>query len=70
MKVMRGDDAGKEGKVASVDYRGLRITIEGITHAKSDGTQVAKSVHPSNVLIVKLEETDPRRLQRFEGGKG
>ena len=62
---MRGDDAGKEGKVATVDYRRLRITIEGITHAKSDGKQVAKPIHPSNVVITKLVETDPRRLERF-----
>ena len=69
VKIMRGDDAGKEGKVASADYRSLRITIEGITHAKSDGTQIAKTIHPSNVLIVKLDETDPLRLKKFEGAR-
>nr|AJS13105.1 large subunit ribosomal protein L24 [uncultured archaeon] len=69
VKIMRGDDSGKEGKVATIDYRALRITVEGVTHAKSDGKQVAKSIHPSNVLIVKLDETDPLRLRRFEGGK-
>lgn len=65
VKLVRGDDAGKEGKVANVDYRSLRITIEGVTHAKSDGKQVAKPIHPSNVIIVKLDETDPLRLRRF-----
>jgi large subunit ribosomal protein L24 len=69
VKIMRGDDAGKEGKVATLDYRALRITIEGITHAKSDGKQVAKTIHPSNVRIVKLDETDPLRLKRFEGAR-
>lgn len=69
VKIMRGDDAGKEGKVATVDYRNLRITMEGITHAKSDGTQVAKPIHPSNVLIVKMDESDPLRLKRFEGAR-
>jgi len=69
VKIMRGDDAGKEGKVAHVDYRSFRITIEGITHAKSDGTQVAKAIHPSNVVITKLDETDPLRLRRFEGAR-
>ncbi len=67
VRVVRGDDAGKEGKVADVDYRSFRITIEGITHAKSDGTQVAKPIHPSNVIITKLDETDPLRLARYEG---
>ena len=69
VKIMRGDDAGKEGKVASVGYRDQRITIEGITHAKSDGTQVAKPIHPSNIVIVKLDESDPLRLKRFEGAR-
>ena len=69
VKVMRGDDAGKEGKVATVDYTKQRITIEGITHAKADGKQAAKTIHPSNVLIVKLDETDPKRLVRFEGAR-
>lgn len=66
VKIVRGDDAGKEGKVANVDYRNLRIAIEGITHAKADGTQVAKPIHPSNIIITKLDETDPLRLKRFE----
>jgi len=69
VKVIRGDDAGKEGKVATIDYRSFRITIEGVTHAKSDGTQVAKPIHPSNVMITKLDEADPLRLKRFEGAR-
>lgn len=69
VKVVRGDDAGKEGKVADVNYRRFRITIEGITHAKSDGTQVAKAIHPSNVIIVKLDESDPLRLAKFVEAK-
>ena len=68
VKIMRGDEAGKEGKVASVDYQRLRITIEGITSQKAKGQQVAKQVHPSKVKIVKLDETDPMRLRRYEEG--
>ncbi len=69
VKIMRGDDAGKEGKVAGVNYRKMRITIEGITHAKADGSQVSKLIHPSNVVITKLDETDPLRLKKFEGAR-
>lgn len=69
VKVVRGDDTGKEGKVATIDYRAFRITVEGITHAKADGTQVGKQIHPSNVIITKLDETDARRLARYEGGR-
>jgi large subunit ribosomal protein L24 len=69
VKVIRGEYRGREGKVAMVNYRSLRITIEGLTYAKADKTQVAKPIHPSNVIIKKLDETDPRRLERFEGAK-
>lgn len=69
VKIMRGDDAGKEGKVVSVDYRAFKITIEGITREKADKSQVPKPIHPSNVRIVKLDESDPLRLRRFEGAK-
>jgi large subunit ribosomal protein L24 len=69
VKVMRGEFGGREGKVARVDYRSLRITIEGLTYGKADKKQVAKPIHPSNVMITKLDETDPLRLKRFEGVK-
>ena len=64
--IARGDDAGKEGKVATADYRLGRITIEGITQAKADGKQVAKKIHPSNVIITKLDESDPWRKRKIE----
>jgi len=68
--ISRGDDKGKEGKVATVDYRAGIVTIEGITHAKADGKQVAKKIHPSNLIITKLDTSDPRRLVRLgEGAK-
>ena len=70
VQILRGDDVGKEGKVASIDYRSFRITVEGVTHAKSDGTQVAKAIHPSNVRIVKLDESDPLRLEKYKGAGG
>lgn len=67
VKVIRGEHRGREGKVSSVDYRSLRITIEELTYGKADKKQVAKPIHPSNVIIKKLDETDPLRLKRFEG---
>ena|SRR5213593_3264836 len=66
VKVLRGEHRGREGKVAAVDYRSLTITIEDVTYAKSDKSQVAKPIHPSNVIIKKLDETDKLRLKRFE----
>ncbi len=64
--IMRGDDKGKEGKVATVDYRLGRITIEGVTQAKADGKQVAKKIHPSNIMITKIDDSDAWRKRRLD----
>jgi len=69
VKIMRGDDAGKEGKVASIDVRRLLITIDGITHAKADGKQVAKKIHASNIMITSLDSTDSWRRSKLEERK-
>lgn len=64
--VIRGKDKGHEGKVTEVDHRSLRVLVEGVTVAKSDGTEVGKPIHPSNVIITKLDMTDPWRKRLIE----
>ena len=66
--VMRGEEGikGHIGKVESINRKKYRITIDGITHAKADGTQVAKGIHPSNVVITRLNTDDPRRRDRLK----
>lgn len=66
VRVIRGDDKGEQGKVASVDRKSMTIAVEGITHAKADGSQVAKKIHPSNVIIAKLDLSDPLRRKKLE----
>jgi len=61
VKVMRGDDKGKEGKVRSVDLKRERITVEGVVVARSDLSEVPRPIHPSNVMITKLELKDKQR---------
>jgi len=65
--IVRGEEKGREGKVATIDTRRLSITIEGVTVAKADKTQVAKRIHPSNVIITKLDLSDPWRRKKLEG---
>ncbi len=71
VKVMRGDDdiVGIEGKVAAVDTKAGRITVEGVTHPKADGTQVARPVHASKVTITKLDLTDVKRKEKLQRAK-
>ncbi len=61
VKVMRGDEKGKEGKVRSVDLKRERITVEGVVVARSDLSEVPRPIHPSNVVITKLELKDKLR---------
>jgi large subunit ribosomal protein L24 len=62
VKVMRGDNKGKEGKVAAVNLTSMTITVDDVSVVKSDGTEVPRPVQPSNVMITKLETKDKKRL--------
>jgi len=64
--VMRGDYAGYEGKVVKVDLKKYRIHVEGITRRKADGTVIYIPIHPSKVMITKLDLSDPRRREALE----
>ncbi|MHC1584875.1 MAG: 50S ribosomal protein L24 [Candidatus Syntropharchaeia archaeon] len=61
VKVMRGQHKGHEGKVRSVNLKTGRITVEGVTVAKADLSEVPRPIHPSNVMITKLELKDRLR---------
>jgi ribosomal protein uL24 len=68
VKIMRGKDRGKEGKVTEVDTNTGTVMIEGMTYGKADGTQVSRSFHASNLMITKLTLDDPWRKRKLEGG--
>lgn len=67
VRVMRGSFRGREGTVVSVDAAAGSVVVEGITIQKTDEKKVARPIHASNLMIVKLDETDPRRRERYEG---
>ncbi|MEW6069499.1 MAG: 50S ribosomal protein L24 [Candidatus Thermoplasmatota archaeon] len=69
VKVMRGVFKGHTGKVASVDTKARKITVEGVTIAKSDKSQVPRAIDASNVLITKLELSDAWRAKKLEKRK-
>ena len=68
VKVMRGDFKGYVGKVRSVDTKKGRLEIEGVIITKVDGKKVPRPVHASNVVITKLNLTDPWRRKKLEEG--
>jgi len=68
VRVMRGAHKGHEDKISRVITKDSRVEIEGVTITKADGTQIAKGLHPSNLLITKLNLTDNWRRQNLEKG--
>ena len=69
VRILRGDFAGYEGKVVDVDLKHVRIFIEGVQIKKADGTPVYYPIHPSKVMIVKLDLSDKYRLKLIERRK-
>ncbi|HVP41423.1 MAG TPA: 50S ribosomal protein L24 [Candidatus Krumholzibacteriaceae bacterium] len=61
VRVMRGDRKGIEGKVSKVDRKKYRISVEGITREKVDGTAIPVLIHPSKVMIINLNLDDKWR---------
>ena len=65
VKVMRGDHAGTEGLVEDVDLKRCIIKVAGVSNIRADGTEVPRSLHPSNVKIIKLDLEDAKREKIF-----
>ena len=68
VKVMRGSFKGHEDKVARVNVKKRYLEIEGLIMSKADGNKIAKPIHPSNVMITKLNLTDKWRRMKLERG--
>ncbi|HEC77433.1 MAG TPA: 50S ribosomal protein L24 [Thermoplasmatales archaeon] len=68
VKIMRGEFKGTTGKVRKVNTRKGSLEIEGVTITKVDGKKVSRPIHASNVLITKLNLTDPWRRRKLEEG--
>ncbi|MEM1551259.1 MAG: 50S ribosomal protein L24 [Candidatus Bathyarchaeia archaeon] len=69
VRVLRGDHKGFEGKVARVDRKKFKIYIEGLTREKVDGSTVFVPIHPSKVMITKLNLDDKWRKKILERRK-
>lgn len=69
VRVMRGDHKGFEGKISRVDREKYRVYIEGLTREKGDGTTIFVPVHPSKVMITKLNLDDKWRKKILERKK-
>ncbi|MBS7641603.1 MAG: 50S ribosomal protein L24 [Candidatus Bathyarchaeia archaeon] len=66
VKVLRGDYKGVTGTVVRVDYGKRRIYVDGVVRQKASGETVHVPIHPSKVMIVKLNLDDKRRVEALE----
>jgi len=64
--VVRGEYKGRTGKVVKVDTSKVRVYVEGITRERMDGTKYLVPIHPSNLIISKLDLTDKARRRVVE----
>ena len=69
--IVRGNEdiRGIEGKVMDVFTDENRVSIDGITINQADGTAVARPIHTSNLVIVKLNLADDWRKDILSKGK-
>ncbi len=66
VKIVRGEFAGVEGKVTSVDLKTGRITVEGVFRENIRGEQVPVKIHASKVIITSLNLEDKLRKEKLE----
>ena len=64
--IMRGDRKGSEGKVTRIDRKNYRIFVEGVDREKVDGTKILIPIHPSKVMITRLNLDDKWRKKILE----
>jgi large subunit ribosomal protein L24 len=65
IEIIRGKHKGYKNDVSKVDVKHSSLIIEGITSSKSDGTKVARTIHCSNVRILKLNLSDLWRRRKL-----
>ncbi len=66
VKVVRGSSKGLSGKIVEVNLKKLKVAVEGATIQKSDGKHVQKWIDPSNLILTRLDLSDPWRKQVVE----
>ena len=75
VRVVRGDDKGKEGKIIRVHSKTGRVTVEGINivkrHRKARRAEEQSGIvdfpapiHASNVMLLDPKSGDPTRTRR------
>ena len=81
VRVMRGEDKGKEGKVLRVFLKKGRVLVEGVNMVKmhrkartaeeqSGIREAPASIHSSNVMLLDPKSGEPTRVRRHRDKDG
>jgi large subunit ribosomal protein L24 len=66
IEIMRGSSKGLRGTVSRVDVKKCRVYVEEVKIKKVDGSEIMRSLQPSNLRIVKLSLDDKMRQRVLE----
>ncbi len=69
VKITRGKFAGKEGHIVYVDTKRYRVYVDIAYINKKNGEKSYYPIHPSNLLILKLNMTDKKRGEALKAKK-
>jgi large subunit ribosomal protein L24 len=64
VKIMRGKFNKKQGKVLAVNVKYTKVQVEGIEITKKNGEKTPVWMRPSNLKIIKLDDTDKKRFKK------
>jgi len=64
VKIMRGKFNKKQGKVLAVNTKYTKVQVEGIEITKKNGEKVFAWMRPSNLKIIKLDDSDKKRMKQ------
>ena len=67
--VMSGQFKGVTGKVTKVSLANKFVHVEGAELTRADATKSLYPIHPSNLMIVKLNLDDKLRKEKIERNK-
>ncbi len=79
VRVIRGDDRGKEGKVLHVYPKTFRVTVEGVNIVKKhrkrgdepgEIVSMAAPIAASNVMLLDPKSGEPTRVRRRRDADG
>lgn len=64
--VMRGKYKNKKAKISKVNISKKKVQLDGVNLQKKDGEGTNLWFYPSNLKIVKLEDSDSKRLKNLK----